>query len=229
MTKPADIGASRLAATIGTLNKALAVYRAQSKQRRPEFAVAYDELVSRLTAVYRQEIGPAAGQPMPSFLLPDQSGRLIALEALLQNGPVVISFNRGHWCPYCKLDLQALANAHSQVTKLGASIVSIMPETAKFTKNSIATNELPFPVLSDIDLGYSLSLGMVFWVGTEVRKLYEAIGIDLAKFQGNEGYFLPMAAKFVIGQDGLVKARHVNVEFRERVEPDALIETLKRL
>lgn len=229
MGNPANVDSSQLANTIGTLNEALAAYRRQSKQVRPEFAAAYDELVARLMAVYRQEIGPAVGQPMPGFLLPDQTGRLIALDTLLENGPAVISFNRGHWCPYCKLELRALANATSQITKLGASIVSIMPETARFTKNSVTANELPFPVLSDIDLGYSLSLGMVFWVGTEVRKLYEAIGIDLAKYQGNEGYFLPMAAKFIVGQDGLVKARNVNVEFRERVEPAALIETLKRL
>ena len=90
-------------------------------------------------------------------------------------------------------------------------------------------NDLPFPVLSDIDLGYSLSLGLIFWVGAEVQRLYQDVGVDLEKYHGNAGYFLPMAAKFIVGQDGLVKARQVNIEFRERMEPEAIVAALEKL
>src|SRR5262249_1727955 len=89
--------------------------------------------------------------------------------------------------------------------------------------------DLPFPVLSDIDLGYSLSLGLIFWVGAEIQKLYEQAGVELEKYQGNRGCFLPMAAKFIVGHDGLVAARQVNIEFRERMEPETIIATLREL
>jgi len=163
---------------------------------------------------------------MPGFDLPDEYGRLISLSSLLQSGPVVISINRGHWCPYCKLELRSLAAIHNEIEQLGAHIVSIMPDSARFTDGYVAQNDLPFPVLSDIDLGYSLSLGLIFWVGTEIQRLYKEAGVELEKYHGNQGYFLPMAAKFIVGRDGLLKARQVNIEFRERMEPEAIIEAL---
>lgn len=197
--------------------------------RRPEFAKAYDELVERVNVLDRGQLGPKVGELMPRFDLPDENGRLISLSSLLQTGPVVISINRGHWCPYCKLELRSLAAINSEIERLGARIVSIMPDSARFTDTYVAHNDLPFPVLSDIDLGYSLSLGLIFWVGAEIQNLYQEAKIELEKYHGNQAYFLPMAAKFIVGHDGLVKARQVNIEFRERMEPEAIIKTLEDL
>ncbi len=211
------------------LNAQLAEYERQSRNRRPDISSAYDELVSRLDAIDRGEVGPKLGEPMPSFSLPDQAGRLIRLDALRQQGPVVVSFNRGHWCPYCRLELRSLAAHHDRIQSLGASVVSIMPDSAQFTADYAETNGLPFPILSDMDLGYSLSLGLIFWVGSEVQRLYREVGISLERYQGNDGYFLPMSAKFVVGRDGLVKARRVNLEFRQRMEPDDLLAVLETL
>jgi peroxiredoxin len=104
-----------------------------------------------------------------------------------------------------------------------------MPDSATYTTGYVQANDLPFPVLSDIDLGYSLSLGLIFWVGAEVQRLYQDVGVDLERYHGNAGYFLPMAAKFIVGRDGLVKARQVNIEFRERMEPAAVLAALERL
>jgi peroxiredoxin len=153
----------------------------------------------------------------------------VSLDTLLQTGPLVVSFNRGHWCPYCRLELRSLAAYHDRIQALGANVVSIMPDSAQFTADYAATAELPFPVLSDMDLGYSLSLGLIFWVGPEVLRLYREVGVDLERYHGNDGHFLPMAAKFVVGQDGHVKARQVNIEFRERMEPEEVIGVLERL
>jgi len=107
--------------------------------------------------------------------------------------------------------------------------VSIMPDVAEYTGGYSRANELPFPLLSDIDLGYSLSLGLIFWIGADLQRLYEEAGIDLGKYHRGSGYFLPVAAKFVVGQDGLVRARQVNVEFRQRMEPEAVVATLRAL
>ena len=207
----------------------LATYREQSRRNRPEFSKAYDDLVTRLLTLDRGEVGPKIGEPLPPFQLPDEQGRLVSLASLLETGPAVISFNRGHWCPYCKLELRTLASVNDRIMRLGGRIVSIMPDSAALTAEFTQKNDLPFPVLSDIDLGYSLSLGLIFWVGAEVQRLYQDVGVDLEKYHGNAGYFLPMAAKFVVGQDGLVKARQVNLEFRERMEPEAIVAALEQL
>jgi peroxiredoxin len=212
-----------------TLNARLSAYRQQSEKLRPDFARAYDRLVDRLAKLNRGEVGPQVGEPMPAFDLPDETGSLISLSSMLQSGPVVVSINRGHWCPYCKMELRTLAAAQQRIEKLGARIVSIMPDTAQYTSGYAVQNDLPFPVLSDMDLGYSLSLGLIFWVGAEVEQLYRDAGVELEKYQDNQGYFLPMAAKFIVGHDGLIKARQVNVEFRERMEPEAIIAALEAL
>ena len=104
-----------------------------------------------------------------------------------------------------------------------------MPDTATFTGDYAEQNSLPFPILSDMDLGYSLSLGLIFWVGTEIQRLYEDAGVELERYQGNRGHFLPMGAKFIVGQDGLIKARQVNIEFRERMEPEAVLAVLREM
>jgi peroxiredoxin len=212
-----------------SLGERLTMYRNASSALRPDFAKAYDHLVERLAVLDRGEVGPQIGAPLEEFNLPDEDGRLVSLSSLLTSGPAVISINRGHWCPYCKLELRSLAAAHDRIRDLGASVVSIMPDTAEFTGGYSRANELPFPLLTDVDLGYSLSLGLIFWIGDEVGRLYQEAGIDLGKYHRGSGYFLPVAAKFVVGQDGLIKARQVNVEFRRRMEPDAVVATLREL
>lgn len=212
-----------------SLKSQLAAYREQSRQRLPEFARVYDELIARLAILDRGEVGPKIGEQMPNFILPDEAGRLVSLSSLLKTGPVVISLNRGHWCPYCKLELRALAAVHDQIERLGARVVSIMPDNAQFTSGYAKESQLPFPILSDIDLGYSLSLGLIFWVGDEIKRMYEDIGIELEKYHGNQASFLPMAGKFIVGADGQVKERQVNIEFRERMEPAAVVAALRKL
>jgi peroxiredoxin len=104
-----------------------------------------------------------------------------------------------------------------------------MPDSAQFTSGYVVQNDLPFSVLSDIDLGYSLSLGLIFWIGAEIQKLYEEAGVELEKYHGKHGYLLPMAAKFIVGSDRRVKARQVNTEFGERMDPEAIVAALRDL
>jgi len=211
------------------LGERLAMYRDASGELRPDFAKAYDELIERLAILDRGAVGPQVGDKLEEFNLPDQDGHFVSLSSLLHSGPVVVSINRGHWCPYCKLELRALAAVHDRVRALGARIVSIMPDTAEFTAGYAEANALPFPILSDVDLGYSLALGLIFWIGSDVHRLYESAGVDLERYHRSSGLFLPVAAKFIVGQDGVIKARQVNVEFRQRMEPEALLATLRGL
>jgi len=212
-----------------SLGARLAAYRDSMRRIRPDLAKAYDDLVARLDMLDDGAIGPQIGEPLPEFNLPDGNGQLVSLSSLLRSGPAVISLNRGHWCPYCKLELRSLAAIHDEIGRLGARIVSIMPDTATFTGDYAQQNRLPFPILSDIDLGYSLSLGLIFWVGEGIPRPSEVAGVELARSQGNRGHFLPMGAKFIVGQDGLIKARQVNIEFRERMEPEAVLAVLREM
>ena len=212
-----------------SLGARLAAYRDSTRRIRPDIAKAYDDLVARLDMLDNGAIGPQVGEPLPEFNLPDENGRLVSLSSLLRSGPAVVSLNRGHWCPYCKLELRSLAAIHDDIRQLGARIVSIMPDTATFTGDYAEKNKLPFPILSDMDLGYSLSLGLIFWVGAEIQRLYEDAGVELERYQGHGGHFLPMGAKFIVGRDGLIKARQVNIEFRERMEPEAVLAVLREM
>ena len=198
------------------LDQKLAEYVARSREIVPDVIAAYDRLVSRLCETVGQG-APQIGEQMPEFLLPDQGGNLVSLSELIRTGPAVVSINRGHWCPYCRLELRALARAHPLLDRRGAQIVSIVPETAMFTNKLAEEHALPFKILTDVDLGYALSIGLMIWVGDEVIELYKTLGIDLPRFQGNDSWFLPIPATFVVGQDRRIRAGFVNPDFRHRM------------
>jgi peroxiredoxin len=160
---------------------------------------------------------------MPSFVLPSDVGTLVRLDEL---GPVVISFNRGHWCPLCRLELAALTRVHERTKILGGQIVSIVPERQPFARKIKSDFKVPFPVLSDMDNGYALSLGLVMWVGEEVCRLYSSDGLNLPEFTGSAGWFLPLPATFVVGRDGRVIARFIDPEFRKRMAEEAILTAL---
>ncbi len=170
---------------------------------------------------------PEVGEPLADFCLTDSEGKLVELAAMLDKSPLVISFNRGPWCDYCGLELHSLGRAYPDIVAAGGEVVSIVPETAKYARNLQATRGVPFRVLTDMDLGYALSLGLVFWVGQKVMDMYRGFGIDLAHFQGNGGWFLPIPATLVVGRDGLVKARFLDPDFRHRMRTEDIVKAVR--
>ncbi len=214
------------AANEGSLKSRLDIYSAYSRQLNPQINEAYDELIGRLGRL--KNAGPAVGVSIPDFELPDQDGHLISLGELLSEGPLVLSLNRGHWCPWCRLELRAMAQIHDEVQKLGAQVVSIIPETLAYSARLAADNQLPFKILTDLDLGYTLSLGLMVWAGDKIRALYLKAGLDLALFHSNDGWFLPVPATFIIGSDGVVKAKMADPDFRKRMEPEDILTALRK-
>jgi peroxiredoxin len=164
---------------------------------------------------------------MPPFLLPGSGGRLASLAELIRSGPSVISFNRGHWCEYCAIELSALSQALNAFAAKGAKVVSIMPETREFIKDASTACGGRFEFLSDIDNGYALETGLVIWLGDRVRKIYLEHGLHLERYQGNETWFMPIPATFVVGRDGLVAARYVDPDFRRRMEIDDIMAAIE--
>jgi peroxiredoxin len=208
------------------LNARLAAYASKLRELNFPFAEAYDDLVARL---YAGEVGcaaPSVGEIMPLFTLPSRSGSLVSLDDLVIRGPVVLSFNRGHWCPFCKIELKTISDYHSEIENQGARVVSIMPDRQGLTGDLRALTRDSILLLSDIDCGYALSLGLVAWVGEALKGLMKGRGYHLDAFHGNDGWFLPVPATFVIGRDFRIRARFVDPDFRKRMEIDEILSAL---
>jgi peroxiredoxin len=211
------------------LDQRLKLYLGESRALLPEMEATYDQLVARISDnIQTSNQVPAVGEVLPDFCLTDSEGKLVELAGLLDKGPLVISFNRGPWCDYCGLELHSLARAYPDIVAAGGEVVSIVPETAKYARNLQATRGVPFRVLTDMDLGYALSLGLAFWVGQKIMDMYRGFGIDLAQFQGNGGWFLPIPATLVVGRDGRVKARFVDPDFRHRMRTEDIVEAVRQ-
>jgi peroxiredoxin len=209
----------------GTLNEQLEAYAAAGREFFPAYGEAVDRLVARIRENGGGENAPRPGDPMPAFILPDVTGRLVSLTSLLEKGPLVVMFYRGHWCPYCRLNVRAVTQALDRIRALGGDVVAIMPEVQQFAEKFQSEADAPFPVLTDLDNGYALSLNLAIWLGTEIERLLSHQ--DMKHFHGNDGWVLPIPATFVVGRDGLVKARFVDPDFRKRMEIDDLIGALK--
>lgn len=208
----------------GTLREQLEAYAAAGRKFFPAYGEAVDRLVARIHDNGGGENAPRPGEPMPPFLLPDETGRLVSLKSLLDAGPAAVMFYRGHWCPYCRLNVRAVIQAMDRIKALGGQVVAIMPETQPYAEKFKADADAPFPVLTDLDNGYALSLNLAIWLGAEIQGL---LSQDLSNFHGNDGWVLPIPATFVIGRDGLVKARFVDPDFRKRMEIDDLLAALQ--
>lgn len=209
----------------GTLNEQLQAYAVAAREIFPAYGDAVDRLVVRLNENGGGENAPRPGEPMPAFVLPDESGRLVALPSLLERGPVAVMFFRGHWCPYCGLNVRAVIKAYDRIKALGADVVAIMPETQEYAGKFKTEAGAPFPVLTDLDNGYALSLNLAIWLGVEIARLLSYL--DMPSFHGNDGWMLPIPAAFVIGRDGMVKARFVDPDFRRRMAIEDLLAALK--
>jgi peroxiredoxin len=210
------------------LGERLSVYARSLRDLNAPMAEAVDRLVERLHSGETVAGAPKEGEPMPPFLLPDHSGRLVALEEIVAKGPVAVTFARGHWCPYCRIAVSALAEIAADAEALGGQIVVVVPDRQSFAAKLRGETAAAFPILTDVDNGYALSLGLVFWVGEEMQRLMLARGADPGESQGNDSWLLPVPATFIVGRDGIIKDRHVDPDYRTRMEIDAVLEALRR-
>jgi peroxiredoxin len=169
-----------------------------------------------------------AGDVAPSFLLRDPEGNVVNSADLLKRGPLVLSFYRGVWCPYCNMELQALEAAKPEFDKVGASLVAISPQTAPNSRKSVRQNKLSFPILSDVKGKVGAAFGLQFNLPDYLVELYKQLKNDLPTFNDNPSWTLPMPARYVIGQDGLILYSEVNPDYTRRPEPQDMIPVLQR-
>lgn len=206
-----------------SLGERLDAFAASVRTISAPFADAVDRLVDRLQQADVGSGAPGIGDLLPPFYLPDERGRVVSLRGLLETGPVAVVVHRGHWCPYCRINTRALALAGPDIRAASGQIVAIVPDRQRYAAAVRAEAEAEFPVLTDMDNGYAMSLNLVFWVGEEMRSFMGAAGLDLAEYQGNESWMVPVPATFVVGSDGLVRARFVDPDYRRRMTIESML------
>jgi peroxiredoxin len=209
------------------LNERLDAYSSAVREFIPSYADAVDRLVARLSGNGAGASAPQPGELMPGFVVPDETGRLTSLDSLLRNGPIAITFHRGHWCPWCRISANALAKVHNEISDTGGQLAAVMPDRQPFAAEFKRNTSSPFPVLSDVDNGYALSLNLAIWVGPDLENLLSSFGRLLPAYQGNDAWILPIPATFVVRRDGRIGARFVDPDFRRRMSVEELIAALQ--
>jgi peroxiredoxin len=169
-----------------------------------------------------------AGDRTPSFVLNDPDGRPVSAADLLSEGPLVVSFYRGVWCPYCNMELQALQGALPSFRELGAQLVAISPQNAVNSRKSIRTNGLEFPILWDPGNETAAAFGLRFKLPDYLVELYKSLKNELPAFNGDTSWTLPMPGRFAIGQDGVILYAEVNPDYTRRPEPEDMLPALRR-
>ena len=218
-------GAFELDAPLG---ERLAMVADALQQLEPDRAEIVGRLVSRLKGHHAGALAPAVGEKMPGFVLPDEDGNIVRMGDLLKQGPLVINFHRGHWCPYCRMASVSVAEIQDEVLAAGGRLVAIVPEQARFSKQMKTASNARFPFLTDAANGYALSLNLAIWVGLEMEGMMNRAGIELPRYQGNSAWFLPIPATFVVNSDGRVSARYVDPDHRQRMDIDAMLAAVRQ-
>ena len=171
------------------------------------------------------------GQTAPDFTLPNAFGEQIVLKSLLDKGPVVLSFYRGEWCPFCNIELRGLQQQLARMQHLDASLVAISPEKPDFGIVAAQKNELTYPVLSDFGNKVARQFGIVFEVGEELKEFSKNVfKNDLALRNADGSYELPVPATFILDAHGVVRFAHVDVDYMVgRAEPEAVVAALEQI
>jgi peroxiredoxin len=185
---------------------------------------------AELTASGAAERAIKVGDAAPAFALNDPDGRVVTLADLLAGGPLVLSFYRGVWCPYCNAELQALQGALPDIQKHGARLVAISPQTAPNSRRSQRENKLAFSILSDPGNAVAEQYGLRYRLPDYLIDLYrDVFKNDLTLVNGDDSWTLPMPARLVIGTDGKVRYAEVNPDYTKRPEPAELLPVLQGL
>lgn len=213
-----------------SLADALADQRATAQEEIPDetlhsMQAATEELAAR--GIAERAVGE--GDLAPDFALPNAVGDSVRLSERLEDGPVVLSFYRGGWCPYCNLELRALQSAVPDIESAGGELIAVSPQTPDASLSTKEKAELDYEVLSDAGNEVADDYGLVFELPNAVQDAYDGFGIDLKAANGDDSGTLPMPATYVIDTDGIVRYAFVNADYRHRAEPADVVETLRNL
>jgi peroxiredoxin len=216
-----------------SLQAKLDAFKADFEAGKPPYSAprAVIEIMHRATAELiasgAAQRALKAGDRVPTFVLQDANGKTVSSPELLSQGPLVVSFYRGVWCPYCNMELQALQGALPTFRELGAQLVAISPQNAVNSRKSVRANRLDFPILSDPGNETAAAFGLRFVLPDYLIDLYQSLKNDLPTFNRDTSWSLPMPGRFVIGQDGIIRYAEVNPDYTRRPEPSDMLPVLR--
>ncbi len=215
--------------TIQTLQKALDTYKGEFLKKASDVMVkTFDEGVQDLADSGITEQARKVGDQAPDFTLPNAQKKEVNLYDYLKEGPVVLTWYRGGWCPYCNIQLRFLQSYLPKFKEQGANLIAISPETPDHSLSTQEKNELEFEVLSDTDNQTGREYGLVYKLQEAVLEQFKG-RIDVAAHNGNDDNELPLAATYVIDPQGIIRYAYVDYDYRRRAEPEAILKVLKEI
>mgnify|MGYP005850880967 CR=1 FL=1 len=167
------------------------------------------------------------GDAAPDFMLPSAQGPYVRLSERLAQGPVVLVWYRGGWCPYCNRQLAAWQGMLHELNVAGGQLLALCPDLPDSTMSTAERQGLAFPVLSDTGSVVARSYGLVYTMPEAVAQLYK--GMNLPAYTGHNRMELPLSATYLIDSQGVIRYAHVEADYRQRAEPDEVIRQLRQL
>jgi peroxiredoxin len=201
----------------------------ETEMAPPEVVAVLHRVTDELIASGQADRSLHAGDRAPAFMLPDPDGKLVSSQDLLAKGPIVLTFYRGVWCPYCNLDLQALEEVRSEIEARGAFLVAVSQQTAANSRKAQRTNKLGFPIVGDKDGELAAKFGIRWHLPEDLQAVHKQLGADLVAFNGEDSWTLPMPARYVIGPDGVIAYAEINPDYTRRPEPSDVFAVLDHL
>ena len=213
-----------------TLQDQLDGFKAQFKTMAPEGAFdAFARSTQELIDSGQAERALKAGDTVPDFTLTDADNNKVALKGLLAKGPVVLTFYRGVWCPYCNIELKALEAVAEDIRARGATLVAISMQGASDSRKSQKDNGLSFPILTDKNGELAEKFGIRWTLQDYVIPVHSGFGVELPRIHGDGQWNLPMPARYVVDTDGNIAYAEVNPDYTRRPEPADLFPVLDSL
>jgi len=213
-----------------TLAEQLLEYQAGFRAKAPDAVQAtMAEATEALLQSGIAQQGLVVGASAPDFALPDATGKWVHLSELLSEGPVVVNFYRGEWCPYCNLELRAFQMMQTDFAAAGAQLVAISPELPDHSLSVTEKHELDYPVLSDVGNKVAREYGLVFELAEALRPIYLSFGLDIPASNGDDSYELPLPATYVIDTQGVVRYTFADADYTKRAEPSEVLAAVQGL
>lgn len=171
----------------------------------------------------------AVGETVENFTLRDQHRRLVTLYDLLNEGPVVLKFYRGGWCPYCNRELKAWHHALPEIEYSGAQLLALTPESPENITRTVRKNALDFPILHDVSSEVARSFGLAINLSESMKAFYRSLGLNLSLRNADVLVRLPLPATYLIHPNYTVQYAFVNEDYTQRAEITDVIATLKTI
>ncbi|WLR42157.1 peroxiredoxin-like family protein [Bacillus carboniphilus] len=212
-----------------TLLEDIKSFKEKFKQNAPQ---EKQELMKRATEELEKSgvaKGLKEGERIPRFQLSDATGRMVSIDEELSKGPMILTFYRGGWCPYCNLELRAYQKELQSINNAGIQLVAISPQTPDASLSTKEKNELAFTVLSDEGNEVANQFNLVFQMPDYLVEVYKESGLDVPAHNGNDNWELPKPATFVVDQSGKIVYAEVHSDYTVRVEPLKVVELAKNI